>query len=119
MDKITLYYCKKHNEWWSSNCSNCMVDDNEAGIRADERDKAAYGKEQIKLADKHYHDLKIEFDDRIEKARADERTKVAYMIADKCDCRKKPETVLDEILDWTEGIIKKEVVALKRGEMPE
>ena len=88
-------------------------------IRADERDKAAYGKEQIKLADKHYHDLKIEFDDRIEKARADERTKVAYMIADKCDCRKKPETVLDEILDWTEGIIKKEVVALKKGEMPQ
>ena len=39
MDKITIYYCKKHNEWWSSNCSNCMVDDNEAGIRADERTK--------------------------------------------------------------------------------
>ncbi len=25
-DEITLYYCKKHNEWWSQNCSNCMAD---------------------------------------------------------------------------------------------
>ena len=38
-EKVVLYYCKKHKEWFSQNCSNCMVDDNEHGIRMDERVK--------------------------------------------------------------------------------
>jgi hypothetical protein len=31
---IELHYCKKHGEWYSNNCSNCMLDTNEPQIKA-------------------------------------------------------------------------------------
>ncbi len=39
MDEIVICHCKKHNEWYSNNCSNCMVDDNEEDIRQKERER--------------------------------------------------------------------------------
>ena len=32
--EYTLSFCNKHQEWFSNNCSNCMIDDNEADIKA-------------------------------------------------------------------------------------
>jgi len=31
--QITLTWCKKHKNWWVTNCPDCMVDSNEPAIR--------------------------------------------------------------------------------------
>jgi len=33
-EKITIYHCQKHQEWYSNNCSNCMIEANEPEIKA-------------------------------------------------------------------------------------
>ncbi len=32
-DSFVLTWCKKHNNWWVTNCPDCMVDANEENIK--------------------------------------------------------------------------------------
>ena len=37
--KVTLTWCRKHKNWWVTNCPDCMVDYNEPFIKKAERER--------------------------------------------------------------------------------
>ena len=51
-DSFTLQWCAKHNNWWVTNCPDCMVDSNEPEIKeAGRQEVVDYIEEQNDLED--------------------------------------------------------------------